>query len=255
MQVKQVLLIDQGNTRLKWVLARGGDIDEGSAGRGDLEEFRRAASSNMSIKPGAVLISSVAGREATRAVANICGAQWGMQARLLESREEQGGVRNAYAEPGTLGVDRWLAIVGAVRQHGKPLVIWDLGTATTLDAVDAGGQHLGGMIFPGPATMLESLRRDTKLNVPLDLDGAGSDAASIPAGVSPGRSTASCISRGVLAAQLGALNQFLRNVSAREGGPPKLLVTGGAADKILSLLDIDYIHDPWLVFRGMLVDE
>jgi type III pantothenate kinase len=238
------LLIDQGNTRLKWVLAKAGEIDKSSAGQGDLKAFMQAWRHDASCLPGSVLISSVAGREDAQVLAEFCESRWGLQAQLLESTAQRGGVRNAYAEPTMLGVDRWLAIVGAVAQHGKPVVIWDLGTATTLDAVDETGQHLGGMIYPGPATMLGALDRDTKLMVPADLE----DAA-----VTPGRSTAACISNGVFAAQVGALNQFLRNFSEEMGGAPMLVVTGGAASQILPLLDFDCIHDPWLVFRGMLV--
>jgi len=238
------LLIDQGNTRLKWVLARAGEIDEKRAGQGNLEAFMQACRQDAAILPGSVLISSVAGREEARTLADFCASRWGLKAQLLESTAQRGGVRNAYTDPKMLGVDRWLAIVGAVARHGKPVVIWDLGTATTLDAVDETGQHLGGMIYPGPATMLGSLGSNTKLVVPADLEGAA---------VMPGGSTAACISNGVFAAQVGALNQFLRNISEEMGGAPMLVVTGGAASQILPLLDFEYIHDPWLVFRGMLV--
>jgi len=72
------------------------------------------------------------------------------------------------------------------------------------------------------------------------------------AAIAPGRSTASCIENGVFAAQLGALNQFLRHTTEALGSPPRLIVTGGAAGEILPLLDFEYVHDPWLVFRGML---
>ena len=238
------LLIDQGNTRLKWVLARDGEIDENSAGQGDLEAFMQAFRPETSIHPGSVLLSSVAGREDAHALADFCESRWGLKAQNLESTEQRGGVRNAYREPKMLGVDRWLAIVGAVARHGKPVVIWDLGTATTLDAVDETGLHLGGMIYPGPATMLDSLGRDTKLRVPPNLENSA---------VTPGRSTSSCISNGVYAAQVGALNQFLRKVSEEMSGAPMLLVTGGAASQILPLLDFECIQDPLLVFRGMLV--
>ena len=238
------LLIDQGNTRLKWVLARDGEIDENSAGQGDLEVFMQTCLQVASILPASVLISSVASKEEARVLAGFCESRWGLKAQLLESAEQRGGVQNAYREPKMLGVDRWLAIVGAVARHGKPVVIWDLGTATTLDAVDETGLHLGGMIYPGPATMLDSLGRDTKLRVPPNLEFSA---------VTPGRSTAVCISNGVYAAQVGALNQFLSNVSEEMGGEPLLVVTGGAASQILPLLDFQYIHDPWLVFRGMLV--
>ena len=238
------LLIDQGNTRLKWVLARDGEIDENSAGQGNLEAFMQACLQDASILPASVLISSVASKEEARVLAEFCESRWDLKAQLLESTGQLGGVHNAYREPKMLGVDRWLAIVGAVARHGKPVVIWDLGTATTLDAVDQSGQHLGGMIYPGPATMFDSLSRDTNLRVPPNLENSA---------VTPGRSTGSCIGNGVYAAQVGALNQFLRNTSEELGGTPMLLVTGGAASQILPRLDFEYIHDPWLVFRGMLV--
>jgi len=238
------LLIDQGNTRLKWVLARDGEIDEKSAGYGDFEAFIQACRKDASIHPSEVLFSSVAGREEAQALAGFCESRWGIEAQLLESTTQRGEVRNAYHEPKKLGVDRWLAIVGAVARYGKPVVIWDLGTAATLDAVDETGRHLGGLIYPGPATMLGSLSRNTELRVPENLEGSA---------VTAGRSTSVCISNGVFAAQVGALNQFLRNISEEMLGAPMLVVTGGAASQILPLLDFECIHDPWLVFRGMLV--
>ena len=249
-----VLLIDLGNTRLKWVLARGGEIQEPSAGRGDLDDFSRFAAADTS-GPSAVVISSVAAVDRTRSVVDLCRARWAVEPRLPVSRSQQGGVVCAYAEPASLGVDRWLAIVGAVRWHGKPVVIWDLGTATTLDAVDGEGRHLGGQILPGPATMLASLREHTQLRVPESLlESAAAATGSGQAGVAPGTSTASCIGHGVLAAQLGALNQFMRHVALRIGSDPKLVVTGGAAGQVLPLLRTEHVHDPWLVFHGMLVD-
>jgi type III pantothenate kinase len=250
---ESVLLIDQGNTRLKWVLARDGEILKTSAGRGDSTALA-AAFEGSPATLNDILFSSVAGPEAVRQVTEFCHGRWRITPRRLESKSVQGGVHCAYADPVALGVDRWLAIVGAVARYGKPIVIWDLGTATTLDAVDQNGDHLGGMILPGPATMLNSLRRDTRLRVPDDLSKAQASAGQGEAGVAPGADTAACISRGVLAAQLGALNQYLRHVARRMGSDPELVVTGGAAEQVVDLLDMEYHHDPWLVFRGMLVD-
>jgi len=240
---RETLLIDQGNTRLKWVLARDADLLVESAGQGGFGEFVEACKTGALRQPGSILLSSVAGTESEKELADFCASHWGLNVDRLRPSEQGGGVRSAYAEPGSLGVDRWLAIIGAVGRYGKPVVIWDLGTASTLDAVDETGQHLGGMIYPGPATMLRSLGRDTRLRVPEHL----ADAA-----IAPGRSTASCIENGVFAAQLGALNQFLRHATESLGSAPKLIVTGGAAGEILPLLDFEFIHDPWLVFRGML---
>lgn len=239
------LLIDHGNTRMKWVLARSGQIDTNTAGSGSLEDLVRCFESPTVMGPGTVLISSVADAAQLKQLEDFCASRWGLSPWRLSSLARQGEVDNAYDDPSKLGVDRWLAIVGAVAYHGKPIVIWDLGTAATLDAVNENGRHLGGMIYPGPKTMLNALRRETRLNVPRRL----ADAAAIP-----GRGTRECIENGVLAAQVGALNQFMRHASNSMSGKPRLVVTGGAAPELLPLLDFEAVHDPWLVFRGMLVE-
>ncbi len=247
-----VLLIDMGNTRIKWVWAVDGRIDEETCGRGGLDEFREFTQRHAGGSPGRILLSSVAAKERTISVVDACSSHWAVTVSRLASRRQQAGIRNAYEQAETLGVDRWLAIVGATHSYGKPVVIWDIGTATTLDAVDAAGQHLGGYIFPGPATMLAALRSGTALTVPDDLSGALEDS---PAGqehnISPGQTTVDCIAQGVTATQVGALNQFLRYISPQVGNPT-LVVTGGAAQELLSGLKFQHIHDPWLVFRGML---
>jgi type III pantothenate kinase len=240
------LLIDLGNSRAKWVRAQGRAIDSGSAGRGDIDALAAACRAADALRPDSVLVSSVANPSMTNQVRKLCIDRWAIEAQLLQAQARQGGVRNGYAEPARLGVDRWLAIVGAVERYGAPLVVWDLGTAATLDAVDAAGQHLGGWILPGPSTMLDALRIGTQLPVPEDLRDAGL--------LRPGRSTAECIARGVLAAQAGAVGQLMQNLCSHAKAKPSLVVTGGAAATLLQHLEVEHIHDPWLVFRGMLVD-
>jgi len=241
------LLIDLGNSRVKWLWERGGKLDRATSGQGDTEDLQRAIRRSAAPQPREVLLASVAGPERTQEVAKLCQSRWRLAPQLLRARSEQGGVRSGYFKPETLGVDRWLVIVGAVARYGKPVVIWDLGTATTLDAVDGDGQHLGGWILPGPQTMLAALVRDTKLVVPRHLQDES--------GIEPGRSTAEGIRRGVIATQVGALERFMKEASGRIGTEPKLVVTGGAADDCLvERLAWTAIRDPWLVFRGMLVD-
>lgn len=237
------LLIDLGNSRVKWLWACGADLDPESAGVGDPGAFEQACRARGGARPEAVLVASVAGVERTGRIADFCAGLWDVRPLLLSAQAESRGVRNGYDEPARLGVDRWLAIVGAVHHHGKPVVVWDLGTATTLDAVDGTGQHLGGWILPGPTTMIDSLGRQTALRAAMQLDQ--------PAAGEPGRSTADAIRAGVLAAQVGALHRFLGRVAERIGRSPRLVVTGGAAPAVLPALDVDCIEDPWLVFRGM----
>jgi type III pantothenate kinase len=126
-----------------------------------------------------------------------------------------------------------------------PVVVWDLGTATTLDAVDSEGLHLGGWILPGPATMLSGLGGHTRLEVPSGLEQAPGEA--------PGRTTAEAIAGGVIAAQIGALDRFLEVVASRSCPSPVIVATGGAAPRFAALRG-DVVQDPWAVFRGMLIE-
>lgn len=239
------LLVDLGNSRVKWLWSRGAELDLESAGQGDLAAFEQACRVRGAVRPACVRVSSVAGAARTTQVADCCVGLWDVRPTLLVAQAESRGVRNGYDEPARLGVDRWLAIVGAVHHHGKPVVVWDLGTAATLDAVDGAGQHLGGWILPGPTTMLESLGRRTTLRPALQLDP--------PATSEPGRTTADAIRAGVLGAQVGALHRFLGQVAGQIGQTPRLVVTGGAAPSVTPWLDIDCVEDPWLVFRGMAI--
>lgn len=261
------LLIDQGNTRIKWLNTSDGDGDGDLGGavaeQGDFAAFRRYC--ERSARPDRVLLSNVAGFERERAVADLCASLWSLEVRALRATTQQAGVRNAYESPGMLGVDRWLAIVGAAARYGMPVIVWDLGTAATLDAVDEDGRHLGGLILPGPATMLASLEAGTRLEVPASLHENGErdpatpgrsgaiEAGSIEGGsIKLGRSTAECISHGVLSAQLGAFELFRHNLRSALCAEPQIVVAGGAAAMLRERLPAGHIYDPLLVFRGML---
>lgn len=247
-----ILLIDMGNTRLKWVIARDGKILEGTLGRGGTMGFF-STFQEMAGRPTQLLLSSVAGKSATDEFVGRCVEHLDMKVTCLKSEKECAGIVSGYSDPAALGVDRWLAIIGAAHDYGLPVVVMDLGTATTLDAVDSQGNHLGGLILPGPALMLESLAKATAMKVPERFKNSAEfpGRAAIP-GVAPARSTSSAIQEGVFAAQIGALNQFIRNVSMELGTEPKLVLTGGAAEGILGRLEKAPVFDPWLVFKGML---
>jgi type III pantothenate kinase len=241
---ERTLLVDLGNSRIKWICARAGKLDPASAGRGGPGEFADYCS-RLGWAPARIRIASVAGPAAVREILDLCRDLWTIEAEELSSRREQGKVRSGYLQPTSLGVDRWLAVVGAAHEYGMPVVVWDLGTATTLDAVDASGRHLGGWILPGPGTMRAALAGHTRLPVPEQIETTD---------LGPAEVTSEAIIRGVLAAQLGALERFLAWAADRCGGSPRLVVTGGAAPPLLPHLAVEFTHDPWLVFRGMLVD-
>jgi type III pantothenate kinase len=246
------VLVDMGNTRLKWVIARSGTILEGTLGRGGAAGFFSAFEA-LAVKPGQLLLSSVAGKTAADEFVGQCETRLDLKVTRLKAEKECAGIVSGYMDPTALGVDRWLAIIGAAHCHGMPVVVMDLGTATTLDAVDGQGRHLGGLILPGPALMLESLAGATAMQVPDRFKSAVEFPGQVRnPGVAPARSTSSAIQEGVFAAQIGALDQFIRNVSMELGTEPKLVLTGGAAEGILGRLEKAPVFDPWLVFKGML---
>ena len=90
-----------------------------------------------------------------------CRETIGRPPEFASSTDTAAGVRNGYSNPAQLGVDRWLAVIGAFHRHRDACCVVDAGTALTIDGVDATGQHLGGFIVPGPRLMVESLLTGT----------------------------------------------------------------------------------------------
>ena len=76
---------------------------------------------------------------------------------VIAGRDADIGIENCYANPREVGADRLVNAVSAVRKYGKPLIIVDIGTATTFDAIDENGAYQGGAIFPGLKVAMEAL--------------------------------------------------------------------------------------------------
>src|SRR5262245_47040446 len=158
-----ILLIDIGNTRIKWAQLDRGTLGPQSAAvhsKWTANEFIDSVL-QPSARPQRVLISNVGGAAIAEVATAALTRTWQMEAQFVQSTAAAGGVRNAYVEPQKLGVDRWLAVIGAYSiQHSGACVV-SVGTATTIDCVDAMGQHLGGVIVPGPDLMISSLLKNT----------------------------------------------------------------------------------------------
>jgi type III pantothenate kinase len=224
-----LLLVDAGNTRVKWALAEGdaapGDwIAHGAVAHADLETLRDAW----------------VGHEVTRAiVSNVAGAALGERlAHLLAllqvaptpfvSRPYLAGLRNRYREPARLGADRFAAALGArTLAPARALVVATCGTATTVDAVSADGEFAGGMILPGLGLMLSALAKNT---AQLPQVAAG---ATLPPAFAD--NTRDAILSGCLAAQAGAIERACAAL------PDALcILSGGAAAQVAPALGVPY---------------
>lgn len=232
------LLLDIGNTRLKWALADGDRFDDGGARvhAGHPEDCLDALPVD---DPDAVWVCSVMDAATRTRLQQALRLRWPCPPQFATSSAECDGLRSAYAEPHRLGVDRWMAMLGAWAQTRGACVVADAGTALTVDVIDAGGRHLGGLIAAGlqtsRAAVLGATRFDAAATVPTPHAGLGTD-------------TESCVDQGALLSCLGAID---RATATAPAGAPRFL-TGGDAPRLLPHLGPDWNLQPDLVLRGLL---
>ncbi|UCG72805.1 MAG: type III pantothenate kinase [Chromatiales bacterium] len=232
-----ILLLDIGNSRTKWAVLGPGGL--GSAGARSHGGGIEALPGDIPISPDQVYASNVAGPRMEEALRAAVRSRWACPLTFARPAAALGKVRNGYAEPQQLGVDRWLAILAAYdRQQGAVCVV-DAGTATTVDMVKADGRHLGGFILPGVNLMAESL-----LDATGDLGRVRDKAAGNPS-LEPGTSTGAAIRDGAWAATVGLVERARALLPRRAG----LAVTGGLGATLAGFLGVDY-HEH-LVLEGL----
>src|SRR4029453_14673479 len=157
-----------------------------------------------------------------------------------------GGIRNAYPQPAKLGVDRWLAMIGAHALERGPVCIVSVGTAMTIDGVAADGRHLGGVIVPGPDLMITSLLKNTSDIAQRAQQGATSDGLFAD-------NTLGAIQQGADHALAALVERAVGVMRRTLNEAPKLLVTGGASDPVEKALGLPYRAGPALVLQGLAV--
>jgi type III pantothenate kinase len=159
----RALLFDVGNTRLKWGLLEKGRIRRtGSITHTRLHDSGFAAlTTRMPRRVDQVLASNVAGASFATRLSGVIGIHCDCDVHFVHCEKQAYGVTNSYRRPRRMGVDRWVAMIGARAEFRGALCIVDAGTAVTIDAMDKDGIHLGGQIIPGLGLMGSVLRADT----------------------------------------------------------------------------------------------
>lgn len=233
------VLIDIGNTRSKWRVWDGHRLQAGGACRTpDFTPERLPASP----APSQAVLASVGDPQRLHELAALLQAS-GLTVRLARTQADLHGVRVAYAEPARLGVDRWLAMLGAVTLDALPCCIVDAGTAVTVDAIDASGRHLGGVILPGSRLMRAALYGHTR-RIPDEADGQTVWLAD---------NTRDAVWSGCLHAVAGGIERLLGQHLPLLGTTARVLLTGGDAAALQPHLAVSCQRDDDLVFRGMTV--
>jgi type III pantothenate kinase len=242
------LLFDVGNTRLKWGVLSGDRLTRTGSIRH--EKLKESGFSSLTTKlptnVDEVLVSNVAGAAFGSRLAGVIGLHCGTDVHFVHSERSGFGVRNGYRQARRLGVDRWVALVGARAEAKGALCVVDAGTALTIDALDRDGNHLGGQIVPGLDLMAESLEKDTS-----DIGAAPRSSRDSAQGMEMfAKTTRLAVRAGAANAVCGAVERAVRVM--RSGGyRPKVILTGGDASRILKQLDGKVLHRPHLVLQGL----
>lgn len=236
-----LLLLDVGNSRIKWALVQQpeGWLAEGAAPHEEtgrlLEEWDRFAS------PSKVIASNVAGAERMQTFS----AYWqsrNVPLRLAQASREFAGVRNLYEHPEQLGSDRWAAMIGAWNRARGACLVVSAGTAVTIDTLNERGEFMGGMILPGKRLMQKSLVAGTHA-----LEDFTGQAVDFP------RNTADAATSGIATALSCTVQTAYQRLAASGAKSPPCLLTGGDAEWLSGQLRFGAIIAPRLVLEGLLM--
>ena len=243
------LAIDIGNTRLKW--AQFASPQPGAAllhhGAVFLETIDSLAETEWRSlpAPASMLGSVVAGEGVKRRVEEQLEI-WDVEPRWVVSSSQACGVINSYDHPSRLGVDRWVAVIGArhrvlAQGAARPALVVMVGTAVTVDAIDASGRFLGGLILPGFGLMLKALEMGTA-----GLKAPTGEAVEFPT------NTSDALMSGGTDAIAGAIERMHRKLQVRTGQAPALIMSGGAAVKLAPVIELPFELVDTLIFDGLL---
>ncbi len=247
------LVIDIGNTRLKWGLYAQAEpgaelLAHGAVVLEDIDSLWQQTWRHLSPAPTAMLGCVVAGEAIKRRVEEQLHQGWGLAPHWVSATAQAAGVRNGYEHPQRLGADRWAAIIGARHEALKagaalvpPVLAVMVGTAVTVDAVDAEGQFLGGLILPGFGLMYKALESGTAgLKVPTG------EVSDFPT------NTSDALMSGGTDAIAGAIERSLRRLHAQAGRQPLLIMSGGAVSRLSHVHELPARVVENLIFEGLL---
>ncbi|QJD30228.1 type III pantothenate kinase [Methylococcus geothermalis] len=236
------LLVDIGNSRVKWGLSEAGRWSFGGAFPTDVPYLAAECERQMAAlrRPEAVLMSNVGGVLAGEIFADWCAKHWAVPVRSVRSEASALGVVSAYPDPAQLGVDRWLGLIGARRMGQGACCIVSAGTAMTVDLLDAEGRHRGGAIAPGLAMMRSALGGLEALGGPVEtFDGFFCNR------------TGAALSSGIVHSAVGLVRESLRQAATLLGTEPELLLTGGDAETLRPHIEASCRLVPHLVIEGL----
>jgi type III pantothenate kinase len=243
----KALLLDVGNTRLKWGVLESERIHKTGhiAMKKIRDEGLGVLTSRLPHSVDAVRASNVAGATFATRLSGVIGMHCGCEVHFAKSEREACGLRSGYRQPRRLGVDRWVAMIGAWAELESACVVVDAGTAVTIDVIDSEGQHLGGQIFPGVRLMFEALAASTS-----DIPAVGRHLSAATGLEMFGDTTSKAVQHGAWNAVTGAVDRAITTLRSN-AYDPAVVLTGGDASRMLTALGTEPLHRPHLVLQGL----
>ena len=246
-----LLAIDVGNTRLKWALyeaPRPGAVllAHGAEFLENIDKLCDGPWATLAA-PRRMIGCAVAADAVKRRVEEQMEELWDVPAQWVVANAEEAGIVNGYDHPTRLGADRWVAMIGARHRMlaegaSRPMVVVMVGTAVTVEAIDAQGRCLGGFILPGHGIMLRALESGTAgLHVPTG------DVREFPT------NTSDALTSGGTFAIAGAIERMVHHVRRHCAAEPVCYMTGGAGWKMAPHMSVGFELVESLIFDGLLV--
>lgn len=241
----RTLLIDIGNSRLKLRY----ENEEGELIR-QTYDWRDQADKNENwisdlleciTKPDRFAISNVAAPALTLAWQHAAQKNWDISPYIAKTQAELNGLKNSYTDPEALGVDRWLAMLGAWFPRKKTVCVIDAGSALTIDYVTKNGQHRGGLIMPGFRLLAESLTQKTH----------ALEAPASPQLSGLADNTQSAIQSGCSQFFVQGVAGILQQLEQENRGQIEYIITGGDAAFLTEHLPFTLHYEPELVLHGL----
>lgn len=245
-----LLAIDVGNTRLKWALYAAPAPGAALLAQGVefLENIEKLGEGEWAgLPPPDRMLGCIVAGDAVKRRVQEQMELWDVSANWVIASATEAGVTNGYDHPTRLGPDRWVAMIGARHRMlsagpSRPMVVVMVGTAVTVEAIDAQGVFLGGLILPGHGIMLRALESGTAgLHVPTG------EVRAFPT------NTSDALTSGGTYAIAGAVECMVRNVRQHCGEEPLCIMTGGAGWKMAPSLSVQFELVESLIFDGLLV--
>ncbi len=244
----KALLMDVGNSRIKWGVLDNGEIRR--TGHISQQRIRETGLQVLTTKiprrVDDVFVSNVAGTTFATRLSGVVGMHCECDVKFARSERSGWGLTSGYTQPRRMGVDRWVAMVGAWAEVQSACLVVDAGTALTIDAIDGDGKHLGGQIVAGVATMADALAAATS-DIPSVKPAPGREASDLGMFA---RNTAAAVREGAHGAVTGAIDRAIRALQSN-AYEPAVILTGGDASRILNALCDTPVHRPHLVLQGL----